>query len=73
LLRPTENIPHVSFMLPGEEIPAMLNRTSFAVALLAVASACSSAQADEWLTDLEKARQIAREKNCPILVHFWAT
>jgi thiol-disulfide isomerase/thioredoxin len=51
----------------------MLNRTSFAVALLAVASACCSAQADEWMTDLEKAKQIAREKNCPILVHFWAT
>lgn len=51
----------------------MLNRTSFAVALFAVASACCSAQADEWLTDLEKAKQIAREKNCPILVHFWGT
>jgi YHS domain-containing protein len=51
----------------------MLNRTWFAVALLAVASACCSAQADEWLTDLEKAKQLAREKNCPILVHFGAT
>jgi thiol-disulfide isomerase/thioredoxin len=51
----------------------MLNRTSFAIALLAVASMCCSAQADEWMTDLEKAKQIAREKNCPILVHFWAT
>ena len=52
----------------------MLNRTSFAVALLAVASACCSAQAaDEWMTDLEKAKQIARERNCPILLHFWGT
>ena len=51
----------------------MPNRTSLAFALLAVASACCTAQADEWLTDLEKAKQLAREKNCPILVHFGAT
>ncbi|HVJ66386.1 MAG TPA: thioredoxin family protein [Caulifigura sp.] len=51
----------------------MLNRTSFAFALLAVASTCCSASADEWLTDFEKARQLARERNVPILVHFWGT
>ncbi len=51
----------------------MLNRTSFAFAFLAVASACCSARADEWHTDFEKARQIAREQDRPILVHFGAT
>jgi len=50
----------------------MLSRTSFAFALIAVASACCSAQADEWLTDLDKARQLAREKDRAILVHFYA-
>lgn len=50
----------------------MLNRSSFAFALLAVAAACCPAQADEWLTDLDKARQVAREQNRAILVHFYA-
>jgi YHS domain-containing protein len=51
----------------------MLKRTSFAFALIAAASACCSAQADEWLTNFDKARELAREKNVPILVHFWGT
>ncbi|QDT56494.1 Thioredoxin-1 [Caulifigura coniformis] len=50
----------------------MLSRSSFAFALIAVVSACCSAQADEWLTDLEKAKQLAREQDRAILVHFYA-
>ncbi len=48
-------------------------RRPFAFMVIAVASACGSAQADEWLTDFDKARQIAREQDRPILVHFGAT
>ena len=50
----------------------MLNRRPFALVLLAIASTCCSAQADEWMTDLDQARQIARDQNRPILVHFYA-
>ncbi len=51
----------------------MLSRSSFAFALIAVAAACCPAQADEWLTDFDKARQLAREQDRPILIHFHGT
>jgi YHS domain-containing protein len=50
----------------------MLSRSSFAFALVAAASACCSARADEWLKDLDQAKKLAREQNRPILVHFYA-
>jgi thiol-disulfide isomerase/thioredoxin/YHS domain-containing protein len=49
----------------------MLNRRPFALVLMAVASACCSAQADEWMTDFDQARQIASEQNRAILIHFY--
>ncbi len=50
----------------------MPSRPWFALALIAVTSACNLAQAEEWLRDLEQARQIARDQDRAILVHFYA-
>lgn len=46
---------------------------TLALTALVVATACCSASAGEWKSDLEAAKQEAQKLNRPILVHFYAT
>jgi len=51
----------------------MHSNRRLALSLLVVASACCSASAAEWMTDLDTAKIEAQRLDRPILVHFYAT
>jgi YHS domain-containing protein/thiol-disulfide isomerase/thioredoxin len=51
----------------------MHSNRRLALSLLVVASACCSASAAEWMTDLDAAKIEAQRLDRPILVHFYAT